>query len=404
MKKNSMILFFLVLVLFNLAASFAHPVTPAFIVERQLDSSMFGTALAAMMFMSFLFSPFWGKLSDYVPTRNIMMISSIGYALGQVFFLFAQNETSVMIGRMFAGIFVGGAFTSFSNYIINTAKDARERDRNLTTYVTIQTVGSACGYFIGGMLGLISTEAAFIAMILVLAVCGILFLAVCVDDTPMKHRPEKALKIRDVNPFSAFIAAKSYMTLNLVLIFAIIAISSIGQNSYEQCFNYFIKDQYNMSSAYNGTFKALIAFATLLLNSTVCITLQKKTDINRSFLWILLACCALTSIILIFRSRYLFIGIYILYSSVNVIRLPLLQSMVASRSTAESRGSMMGLNQAMYSLGGIFGALFAGLIYKMGAMLPFILAFAAYVISSIIGVVYIGRYKRESAQKTVNVQ
>ena len=35
-----------------MAANFAHPVTPTLIVERHLDSSMFGIALAAMFVMS----------------------------------------------------------------------------------------------------------------------------------------------------------------------------------------------------------------------------------------------------------------------------------------------------------------------------------------------------------------
>ena len=55
----------------------------------------------------------------------------------------------------------------------------------------------------------------------------------------------------------------------------------------------------------------------------------------------------------------------------------------------------MGFNQSMTSLGGIFGALFAGLIYKQGPMLPFLLAFAAYVAAALIGVIYVNRYKKE---------
>lgn len=396
MNKKRILLFFAVFILFNMAANFAHPVTPALIVERRLDSSMFGVALAAMMFMNFLFSPFWGKLCNYIPTKRILLISGLGYAAGQVFFLLAQNEATIIAGRMFAGVFVGGAYTSFPNYIINTAATPKERDGNLTVFVTIQSVSAACGYFIGGMLGVISTEFSIVLQILCLGLSGILFYAVCIDDTPFKEKPSAALTAKDVNPFRAFVTVRNYMTPMLGLIFAIVAISAIGQNSYEQCFNYYIKDQYGMSSAYNGTFKALIALVTLVLNSTVCVQLQKKTDINKTFLYILEACSGLIALILLFRGQILFIAIYILYSSVNVIRLPLLQSMVAMRSGAESRNNLMGFYQSMTSLGGIFGALFAGIIYKQGAMLPFALAFAAYVISALIGVFYAGKYDKET--------
>lgn len=393
MKSRRIAIFMAIFTLFNMAASFAHPVTPAFIVERQLDSSMFGVALAAMMTMNFLFAPFWGRLCSYIPTKWIHLITCVGYAVGQIFFLMARSEAMVVAARMFGGLFVGGAFTSFTNYVINIAPDKKARDAGLTLLVTIQSVGGACGYFIGGMLGLISTATAFVVQIVCLALSGVLCAFFCIDDTAYKVKPTTPLALREANPFLAFVKAREFMTPMLGLIFAIVAISSIGQNSYEQCFNYYIKDQYGMSSAYNGTFKALIALMTLALNSTVCVTLQKKTDINRTFLYVLFACAALISTILIFDNRVLFVGIYILYSSVNVIRLPLLQSMIAARSDASSRNSLMGFNQSMTSLGGIFGALFAGLIYKQGPMLPFILAFCAYVLSAVIGGIYVRKYR-----------
>ncbi|MBQ3092040.1 MAG: MFS transporter, partial [Clostridia bacterium] len=211
MKNKRFVLFLCVMVLFNMAASFAHPVTPTLIVERGLDSSMFGVALAAMMTMNFCFSPFWGKLCGYIPTKRIMLICGLGYAVGQMIFGMAQSELMVVGGRMFAGIFTGGAFTSFSNYVVNTSTP-ENRGANLTTLVTVQNVCGALGYFVGGMLGLISVEAAFIAQVIVLAAAGVLYFFICEDDTPYKHKPEKPLTIKEANPFSAFAAAKNFMT------------------------------------------------------------------------------------------------------------------------------------------------------------------------------------------------
>lgn len=392
--KKSLFPFFFIFVLFNFAANFAHPVTPAFIVERQLDSSMFGIAMAAMLTMNFLTSPFWGKLCNYIPTRRIQTITCLGYSAGQLLFLLCYQESTVVLARLFAGCFTGGAFTAFTNYVINVSP-TEKRTRNLTLLVTIQSVSSAVGYFLGGMLGMISVEAAFIAQIVLLALCGILFHFVSADDTEYKVRPAMPLTLRESNPFLAFRTVQQHMTSMLALVFAIVAVSSIGQNSYEQCFNYYIKDQFGMSSVYNGTFKALIALMTLLLNSTVCIQLQKKTDINRSFLYVLLACSAMCAGVLLWHGQMVFIAMYILYSSVNVIRLPLLQSMIANRSTPESRNSLMGFYQSMNSLGGIFGALFAGLIYSHGKLLPFALALCAYLAATAIGIGYTRKYQKE---------
>ena len=151
-----------------------------------------------------------------------------------------------------------------------------------------------------------------------------------------------------------------------------------------------------MSSAYNGMFKAGIAALTLLLNSSVGIFLQKKTDINRSFLYILMLCTALIGSVLIYHGQIYFIAIYIIYSSVMVLRMPLLQAMSSAQATRETSNSVMGFYQSMNSLGGIFGALFAGLIYSKNPMYPFILAFIAFLISTLIGVIYRKLYLKKS--------
>ena len=392
MRKSRLFTFFVILFFFNMAASFAHPVTPTLIIERNLDSSMFGVALAAMMTMNFLFSPFWGKLCGYMSTRRIMLICSLGYAVGQIIFGTAMSEVQVVGGRMFAGIFTGGVYTAMANHVINLSED---RGRDLVWLTTVQNVAGAVGYFVGGMLGVISVGTAFAAQVIVLAVCGILYGVLCLDDTAYKVKPDRPLSARDVNPFGAFAAARTFMTPALAMIFVITAVSAIGQNSYEQCFNYYIKDQYGMTSAYNGIFKAVIAVLTLALNGTVSLWLQRKTDINRSFIYVLAVCTGLTASILINRSQMLFIAVYIIYSSVMVLRLPLLLTMSADHADESTSNQVMGFYQSMNSLGGIFGALFAGLIYASGPMRPFVLAFAAFLLSTLMGFVYYGRYRKQ---------
>ncbi|MBR3036333.1 MAG: MFS transporter [Lachnospiraceae bacterium] len=395
-KKMHLFLFFTFL--FNIFASFVHPVTPTFIVERKLDASMFGIALAAMNTMFFLLSPFWGRLCDYIASKKVFLICAVGYGIGQIFFLLARSEVAVVAARMFAGSFTGGCYTAFANQTVNTSVGGmKEKNRNLTLLETLHMVGSACGYFLGGLVGVISVEASCLCQILGLISCGILVYAFCADDTEFKYIPKDRLNIREVNPFSAFKTVRNFATPLFIMIFAIVAISSLGQNSYEQCFNYFIKDQFGMTSAYNGTFKAVIAIITLILNMTVCMYLQKKTDINKTFIYVLLACTTLILTILVFNGQILFVVIYILYSSVNAIRTPILQSMCANRATAETSNNVMGFYQSMNSLGGIFGALFAGLIYKANPMLPFILAFTAYAISLLIGFFYRRGYEAGKA-------
>ena len=392
MKDKKMLTFLIICLIFNMAASFVHPVTPTLIVERGLDSSVFGTALAAMQTTRFLFSPLWGKLCNYVSTKKIIMVGAIGYAIGQMIFGMAQNEMMVFAGRMFAGCFTGGCFTGFSNYVINTSTPEK-RNTNLTTMLTIQTVAGALGYFIGGLLGLISVETSFTAQVITLLSCAFGFYFLCLDDTPFKHKPDHPLTLKEANPFGAFIAAKSFMTPLLALMFIVIAVSGIGYNAYEQSFNYFIKDQFTLNSAYNGTIKVIIAGLTMLFNSTLCLYLQQKTNINKTFLPIMVICTTLVGSAICVKTQIPFMAIYIIYNGFNAVSQPLLQSIIASQATKETSNSVMGFYQSMNSLGSIFGAAFAGIIYNANPIYPFVLACAAYGLACFIGIIYIKKYK-----------
>lgn len=78
--KTRFFLFFFVMVLFNLAANFAHPVTPTVIQDLNLHDYMFGLALAAMMLTNFLLSPFWGKINEYISSRMSLLICCMATA------------------------------------------------------------------------------------------------------------------------------------------------------------------------------------------------------------------------------------------------------------------------------------------------------------------------------------
>ena len=387
--------FFAILVLQSLASCFAHPVTPTLIVERNLDSSMFGIALASMMTVNFLFCPFWGKMCSYVPTRKLMLIGGLGYAVGQVFFLIARTEAMIVFARSFGGIFIATLYTAMANYVVNVSEPAK-KGSNLTIYATIQNVAGAVGYFVGGMLGLISVETAIIAQIICLASSGVLFYFFCVDDTEYKHKPERRLSLKDANPFAAFLDIKKFITPTLGLLFVIVAICAIGQNSYEQVFNYYIKDHFGMSSAYNGIFKAAIAIGGMVINSTLCLYLMNKTDTNRSFIWIVMFnTVPIALALLFFESLWPFAVCDIAFFIINTARLPLMQNLCASRATPETSNSVMGFYQAMSSLGGIFGAAFAGLIYDTSARMPFYVCFGAFLIGCMLSAGYVRMYKKE---------
>lgn len=395
MNRKRMYLFFCVTILFNMAASFAHPVTPTLFKSLGLPNYLFGYALAAMLMVNFLFAPFWGRLNSFLSSRITLLIACLGYALGQYFFASATTEFEFVMARMFAGIFSGGVFVNSMNYPINVAPDDGTRGIWLVALATIQSVAGAFGFFVGGMLGAIGVSYALTAQFVTLTLCGFLFLIICEPDTQIRFtdiRP--AQLVREANPFKAFVDSRTFMTQTLFLIFSLCLLQSLGQIAFDQSFNYYLRDQFNFSSAYNGTLKAAMGVITLVANGTVCIHLIRNTDKRKSLIG-LFALCTITMLVIVnLNSIIPFLAVNVIFYALSAICLPLLQDMTAIIAQGKDTNLVMGFFSAMKSLGGIAGALAAGASYAVNPNYPFICTMLAFGAGTLIAGVLYSQSKR----------
>ena len=394
--KKLHVKFFIALAVLALSSNMAHPVTPMYISERGLSSPMFGYAFSGAMLTMFLTSPLYGKLCNYISARKLAVIATFGYAIGQFFFFLAHSDAGMFFARVFAGLFAGGMWTATLNYMVNTS-GTEERGRNLTIYVTIQTVVSAMGYFLGGMLGEIKTEVSLISQVGTILLSTLLFWFLCEDDSPFMHRPEEPFKLKDANPFGAFIDVKKYATRMLILLFVITALTNIGQATFEQEFNFYIMDHFHLTSGYNGTFKAVIALVSFVVNFTVTMRLVKKTNINFTALPVILCCCVPLGLILLFDNIVPFAVMDITFYGFNAIRTPILQNQITQNTTPQYSNNAMGFYQGMTYLGNLFGGLFAGSLYTANQRLPFMVAFGAFCAAAVFTVLSVRQYKKEHA-------
>ena len=403
MRQNKrLLIFYLACAVFNIGANTAHPVTPTIFTTLGLGSYMFGVALASQLVTNFLFSPFWGRLSAYLSSRTVLLITCCGYAGGQVLFGLARTEPAFVVARMLTGIFCGGGFVGIMTYMVNTESDPVARGQQLTATATIQMVFSAFGYLIGGLLGEIFTYLAIIVQVGLLILAGLIFYFGCKDDATLPFSDLKKPGGRSgFNPFSAFVAAKSFLTPLFAVLFVMCLLQNLGYTAFDQTFNYYIRDQFNFSSGYNGLLKGLMGLITLVANSTVCIWLIRRTDTHKSVIAVLGTCSVTMLAGVMFEQIVPFVIVNVLFFAFNSISLPVLQSMVANDVKTAQSNLVMGFYNAMKSLGSVIGALAAGLLYTATPKAPFIFGFASFVLATVLAVVYLyGRVRQGSVRKS----
>lgn len=378
--KTRFFAFFFVMVIFNLAANFAHPVTPTVIQELNLHDYMFGVALAAMMFTNFLLSPFWGKINNYISSRLSLLICCCGYGIAQLWFAYATTELMIILARMFAGLFTGGVFVSFLTYVVNVSRP-EDQGKFLTYTATIKSVASAFGYMIGGFLGEISVRLSFLVQAGTLIVVALLFFVICQPDgsSSLKEVSGKQLA-REANPFQAFVDSRYFMSVAFALLFAVNILINFGNTGFDQAFNYYLKDALGLTSSYNGIVKALVGLISFVANMTLCIWIINKTKIKRSMVLLVLVCALAALGVTISSNIALFIAFSVIVYAGYSVSVPVLQSMVAGQATQAQKNLVMGFFNATQSLGSIAGSLTAGFIYSLNVKLPFACTFVIYAL------------------------
>lgn len=384
-KKYHLYLFFFAVALESLAANFAHPITPTLIKNLNLPDYSFGMLYAGMAFTNFLFSPFWAKQVTRMGSRKVLGICCIGYGIGQALFAIMKTLPTIMIARFVSGFFVGGIMVSFLTYIIHTSA-VEQRGRYLALSATFTTVFSAFGYLIGGFTGVVSIPLTFAMQSGVLVLCGIFFFIFLHDDKEEDVISSDNLW-KDANPFQAFFDAKQFMTISFAILFFAVFLASTATTAYDQNFNYFIKDQFHFNSSYNGILKAVVGLISLLVNTTICVWMMKKTDVRKSAIAVLGGAGITLIIITMLVDIVPFIFVNILFFALNAMYIPLLQDLCAGSASNKNSSMVMGFYNAMKSLGMIVGALFAGFIYAFGPRLSFLYAGIFFLIS-MLGIVW----------------
>lgn len=397
MKKDTGRLgyFFVVMFVFNMAANFVHPVTPAIIVDLHLNDYMFGLALAAMMAFNFLFSPFWGKVAGFASSKKVILICGFGYALGQVFFGLAKTEMQFLLARMFAGIFVGGCYVSFLTYTVNCS-DEQKRGRNLAINATVSSVSASFGYFVGGMIGEINVFYSVWVQAITLAATSVLLYLGCADDRKncgVIWRGKQLL--RECNPFSAILQCRRFMTKVLVFLFLAYGLGNLGHIAFEQCFNFYLRDQFMLTSGYNGVIKAALGVISMISNSTLCMWILRRKQISPYIAGVMGVCTAAMIGVIFFESIVPFIVINVLFFAFYYISVPLMQNRAAVLGAGENSNLVMGAFNATKSFGSIFGSALAGVFYGWHPKAPFVFGLAAFAFAALMAVCMI------KAEKTV---
>src|SRR5690606_29497832 len=79
------------------------PILPFFAEAYGANATLLGLLLTSYAAMQFLFSPLWGRLSDKVGRKKVLLMTMTGSVLGMVLLGLAPNLIFLFLGRILSG-------------------------------------------------------------------------------------------------------------------------------------------------------------------------------------------------------------------------------------------------------------------------------------------------------------
>lgn len=390
LKKSSLPRFFILYLLISISSNFVHPITPTLFTYLELPKHMFGTAFAMMATATFLFAPMWGKISDKFGKIPTMGITVSGYAVGQIIFGISGTSLGILVGRFVGGAFMGGFTVTAMAYIVDMTTP-KNRAKFLTYLAVSQTMSSAMGYLIGGLIGNSSLVIPFVAQV------SMLLLGAGMLQVVMSEPPKQAivdLAKTSINPFKALMDAGKVITLPMLVFLISVFATSFASMAHDNAFNYYMKDALQFPPAYNGLVKAVIGIVGLTANFTINMWLSAHTNLRKSIIGVLTVCSAVPFVCVMIDGDVAFIIANIVFYAFNAMWLPMQQTLAAQDSGSQSSGTISGLYTSAKSLGMIFGPLFAGFVYIINPKAPFVTSGVAFGIAAIICALNAKQFKR----------
>ena len=149
-SRRSLALLFSIVIIDLVGFGIVVPVLPFYVVEFGANAFELGLLVAAYAAMQFVFAPLWGRLSDRIGRRPVMLVTIAGTSAALLLVGVAPSLAWLFAGRLLGGVFA--ANISVASAYITDVTDEADRTRWMGMLGACFAVGFVLGPAIGGLL------------------------------------------------------------------------------------------------------------------------------------------------------------------------------------------------------------------------------------------------------------
>ena len=357
--NRHLIIIFIIMFTEVLGFSMVLPVIPFLGLSLGLNAFEVGLIMSVFSFSQLIASPVTGKLSDRFGRKPILIVSQTSTLIGFLLLGFANSVWLLVAARLVDGLI--GSNMTVSQAYISDVTTPQDRTKIYGYSSAVFGAGLIFGPVIGGTLAAINYSipmlfAASISLISIILV--ILFLP---ESLSLKKKEIK-IKFNDIVPINE---AKRFFKDSIVRkVLLLFFIYNIGFGLFISSFVLFAEQQVHVTAQEVGFLMAWIGILRVIFQSLLINPLQKKFG-EDSALSMGIFSMVFTMVILVFTKEYIFAFIPLIFFAFGTgVCRPIFTSKLTKSVNKEETGSVLGVNNALSSIGQIITPILGGALIQ----------------------------------------
>jgi len=342
------------------------PLLPFYAQDFGATPAMIGFLVGVHPAMQLLFGPIWGRWSDRVGRRPIILVGLVGSGLSYLLFGLATSYWWLFVSRALAGI--AGANVPVAQAYIADSTDAENRTRGMGLVGAAFGLGFIAGPAIGGALSPLGYAVpGFVAAALSLsnAAAAYFYLPESLsadvrERAAARARPGLLERARLVTEFARRPAIATLMGIFFLATFVFAVFTTV--------FPLWLGVELGYDARHAGYLMAFLGLAMAIVQGRLLGPLVSRFGERRLLVAGTGTLIAAYSLLPLAQILWLLCGTLILVALGTGLNWPSLTSLASQYAEVDVQGAVLGVMQSLSSLGRMLGAAWAGWVF--GAWTP----------------------------------
>jgi MFS transporter, DHA1 family, tetracycline resistance protein len=367
-RKASLLVLFLTVFIDLIGFGMVIPFLSFYAREYGASGVAVGAVVGIFSIMQFFFAPIWGRLSDRIGRRPVLLVSLGASFTGYLLFAFAGSITLLFISRIIAGI--GGANIATAQAYIADSTSEENRAKGMGLIGAAFGMGFILGPPLSGILSTVGIRNGLAGNLLPgLVAAGLsltawlIALFVLAESKPADLKPRSSLPPQfDLNLWRTILRSQLLTSLMAALFLTLLAVAGMEISVTLHGRDRFQFEQMDMAYLFlfMGAIVAIIQGG--LIGRLVRSLGEKNVIIVGAASFVI----GFTLVPSIYSLPYLYAVAFFIAIGQGLCY-PALTSLVSRVSPVSERGSVLGLATSVGSLARFFGPMLIGFLYDLAS-------------------------------------